>query len=144
MNLAAPCNPEQIRTIVWGGAPMYVADALAAIERFGPRLAQIYGQGESPMTITMLSKQEIADREHPRWTERLGSAGRPFTGVEVMIADEDDSALPPGETGEILCRGDVVMPGYWQNPEASALPKNNYGKILKTALRERDAKQRRS
>ena len=116
----APCNPEQIRTIIWGGAPMYVADALAAIERFGPRFAQIYGQGESPMTITTLSKQEIADRAHPRWTERLGSAGRPFSGVEVMIADEDHRALASGETGEILCRGDVVMPGYWQNPEATA------------------------
>jgi long-chain acyl-CoA synthetase len=117
---AAPCNPEHIRTIVWGGAPMYVADALQAIERFGPRFAQIYGQGESPMTITTLSKEEIADRDHPRWAERLASAGRPYAGVEVMVADADDRALPCGETGEILCRGDVVMPGYWANPEATA------------------------
>jgi long-chain acyl-CoA synthetase len=116
----APCNPEHIRTIIWGGAPMYVADAVDAIDRFGPRFAQIYGQGESPMTITMLSKQEIADRDHPRWTERLASAGRPFACVEVMVADAQDRALPPGATGEILCRGDVVMPGYWNNPQASA------------------------
>src|ERR1700746_2448018 len=114
------CNPDHIRTIIWGGAPMYVADARSAIDRFGPRFAQIYGQGESPMTITTLSKQEIADRDHPRWAERLGSAGRPFGCLEVMIADSDDRALPTGETGEILCRGDVVMPGYWANPEASA------------------------
>ena len=71
-------NPDHIRTIIWGGAPMYVADALKAIERFGPRFAQIYGQGEVPMTITTLSKQDIADREHPRWAERLGSAGRAY------------------------------------------------------------------
>ena len=116
----AQSNPENIRTIVWGGAPMYVADALQAIDRFGPRFAQIYGQGESPMTITALSKQDIAGREHPRWTERLASAGRPFAGVEVMVADADDQALPAGETGEILCRGDVVMPGYWSNPDATA------------------------
>jgi long-chain acyl-CoA synthetase len=116
----AECDPDHIKTIVWGGAPMYVADARAAIDRFGPRFAQIYGQGESPMTITTLSKQEIADREHPRWAERLGSAGRPFGCLEVMIADGDDHALPTGETGEILCRGDVVMPGYWNNPQASA------------------------
>jgi long-chain acyl-CoA synthetase len=70
------CNAENIRTIVWGGAPMYVADARAAIDRFGPRFAQIYGQGESPMTITTLSKQDIADRDHPRWADRLASAGR--------------------------------------------------------------------
>jgi long-chain acyl-CoA synthetase len=98
---------------------MYLADALAALERFGPRFAQIYGQGESPMTITLLSKQEIADREHPRWTERLASAGRPFAGVEVMVAGADNRPLPAGETGEILCRGDVVMPGYWTNPDAT-------------------------
>jgi long-chain acyl-CoA synthetase len=116
----ASCNPTNIRTVIWGGAPMYVADALQAIERFGPRFAQIYGQGESPMTISVLSKQEIADRNHPRWTERLASAGRPFAGVEVLVADTDDQALPAGETGEILCRGDVVMPGYWANPDATA------------------------
>jgi long-chain acyl-CoA synthetase len=116
----AECERENIRTIVYGGAPMYVEDALKALERFGPRLAQIYGQGESPMTITVLTKAEIADREHPRWRERLASAGRPFRCVEVMVADADDRPLPAGEAGEILCRGDTVMAGYWQNPEASA------------------------
>lgn len=116
----AQCDPEHIRTIVWGGAPMYVADAVHAIDRFGPRFAQIYGQGESPMTITALSKQDIAARDHPRWAERLASAGRRFAGVEVMIADADDRPRPAGETGEILCRGDVVMPGYWANPDATS------------------------
>ena len=113
-------DPSSVRTIVYGGAPMYVEDALRALDRFGPRLAQIYGQGEAPMTITALSKQDIADREHPRWLERLGSAGRPYACVEVMIADGEDRALPAGEAGEILCRGDVVMPGYWRNPDATA------------------------
>ena len=113
-------DPANLRTIVWGGAPMYVEDALKALDRFGPRLAQIYGLGESPMTITVLSKQEIAARDHPRWMERLSSAGRPFSSVEVKVTDEQDRVLPAGEPGEILCRGDVVMAGYWQNPEASA------------------------
>ncbi|HEX2654213.1 MAG TPA: AMP-binding protein [Xanthobacteraceae bacterium] len=117
---SAQCDASNIRTIIWGGAPMYVEDALAAIDRFGPRFAQIYGQGESPMTITLLSKQEIADREHPRWLERLASAGRPYSCVEVKVTDADDQPLPQGEAGEILCRGDVVMPGYWHNPEANA------------------------
>jgi long-chain acyl-CoA synthetase len=99
---------------------MYVADARAAIDRFGPRFAQIYGQGESPMTITTLSKQEIADRDHPHWADRLASAGRPFSCIEVRVADGDDRPLPAGETGEVLCHGDVVMPGYWRNPVASA------------------------
>ena len=116
----ADCDPRNIRTIVWGGAPMYVEDARKALERFGPRLAQIYGQGESPMTITFLPKEDIAARDHPRWLERLASAGRPYGCIEVMVADADDRELPPGDTGEILCRGDTVMSGYWQNREASA------------------------
>ncbi|HVL72905.1 MAG TPA: AMP-binding protein, partial [Beijerinckiaceae bacterium] len=116
----AEADPEAIRTIVYGGAPMYVEDARAALDRFGPRLAQIYGQGESPMTITTLSKAEAGDRDHPRWLERLGSAGLPYACVEVAVVDPDDRPLPPGETGEVVCRGAPVMPGYWRDPDATA------------------------
>jgi len=116
----ADCPVENLRTIIYGGAPMYVEDAVRALDRFGPRLAQIYGQGESPMTITVLPREVIADRDHPRWHERLASAGHPFACVEVMVADDKDRPLPTDETGEILCRGDTVMAGYWQNPQASA------------------------
>jgi long-chain acyl-CoA synthetase len=114
------CRVENIRTLIWGGAPMYGADALAACDRFGDRLAQIYGQGEVPMTVTTLSRQDIADRNHPRRYERLLSAGRPYACVEVVVADDEDRPLPVGETGEIICRGDVVMAGYWGDPEATA------------------------
>jgi long-chain acyl-CoA synthetase len=115
----ADCDPAAIRTLIWGGAPMYVEDALKAIDRFGYRLAQIYGQGESPMTITFLGRHEIADRDHPRWVEKLGSAGRPYACVEVKVADREDRARPAATPGEILCKGDVVMAGYWKNPQAS-------------------------
>ena len=120
LDFGGGADPVNLRTMIWGGAPMYVEDALKALDRFGPRLAQIYGQGESPMTITTLSRQDIADRTHPRWLDRLGSAGKPYACLEVKVADGEDRALPAGETGEILCRGDVVMPGYWRNPDANA------------------------
>jgi long-chain acyl-CoA synthetase len=116
----ADCKSENIRTLIWGGAPMYVEDALAALDRFGARLAQIYGQGEAPMTISTLCKQDIASRGHPPRRERLGSAGKPYSCVDVIVADAEDRAVAPGETGEILVRGDVVMPGYWMNEEATA------------------------
>ena len=116
----ASCNTGNIRTLIWGGAPMYVEDCLKALDRFGPRLAQIYGQGESPMTITTLTRQDIGDRDHPRWRERLGSAGKPYACVDVIVADAEGKALPAGETGEILVGGDVVMAGYWRNEEATA------------------------
>jgi long-chain acyl-CoA synthetase len=114
------CDIANIRTLIWGGAPMYVEDAFAALDRFGPRLAQIYGQGEAPMTITRLSKEDIAERDHPRWRERLGSAGEPYANVKVIVADAQDRPVAAGEAGEILVRGDVVMAGYWRNDEASA------------------------
>jgi len=111
---------KNLKAIIYGGAPMYVEDAQAALDRLGPRLVQIYGQGESPMTITCLSRAEIADRAHPRAIRRLGSAGRPYVNVEVRVVDRDDRPLPAGESGEIVCRGDSVMLGYLDNPEATA------------------------
>jgi long-chain acyl-CoA synthetase len=118
-------DPANIRTLIWGGAPMYVEDVRKSLDRFGPRLAQIYGQGESPMTITRLTRDEIADKDHPHWLERLGSAGKPYACLEVAVVDGDDRPLPAGETGEIICRGDVVMSGYWQNPDATAQTMKN-------------------
>ena len=117
---AAEADVRNLRSIVYGGGPMYVADARRALALWGPKLIQIYGQGECPMTITSLRREEIADVEHPRHEERLASAGRAFANVEVRIADGAERSLPPGETGEIQVRGDVVMNGYWNNPEASA------------------------
>lgn len=109
-----------LKAIVYGGGPMYVADLLKALEVVGPRLVQIYGQGESPMTITALSRAHHLDRAHPRWRERLGSVGLPFAGVELRVVDAEDRDLPPGEPGEVLVRGDTVMAGYWQDAAATA------------------------
>ncbi len=109
-----------LQTLVYGGGPMYVAHVEDAMAVLGPRLAQIYGQGESPMTITALGRADHADRSHPRYFERLASVGRPQALVEVAVRDPDDQDLPAGEIGEICVRGDVVMSGYWGNPAASA------------------------
>lgn len=64
-----------VKTIIYGGGPMYLEDAKQALEVMGARLVQIYGQGECPMTITALSRTCIADRTHPRWEQRLSSVG---------------------------------------------------------------------
>ncbi len=112
-------DSANLKTIVYGGGPMYVADCKAAMAVFGCKLAQIYGQGESPMTITAMDKALHADSSHPRHEARLASVGRPFTGIEVRVADADDNALPTGEIGEVLVRGPTVMAGYLNNPEAT-------------------------
>ena len=111
---------RNLKTIVYGGGPMYVADLRRALDRLGPRLVQIYGQGEAPMTITHVSRAVHAEHDHPRWLERLASVGVARTDVEVRVVDADDNPLPTGEVGEVVCRGDVVMAGYWNDPEATA------------------------
>lgn len=111
---------RNLRGLIYGGGPMYVDDAQAALAKLGPCLMQIYGQGESPMTITCLERQAIADIDQPRYLERLGSVGQPFPNVEVRVVDGEGRAVPTGESGEIVVRGTPVMLGYWDNPQASA------------------------
>ena len=113
-------EPDALRLISYGGAPMYVADLKRALDLLGDKLAQLYGQGESPMTITHLSREMHADRLHPRWEQRLASAGRPDSCVAVKVVDEEGRSLPVGEVGEIIVKGDTVMSGYWNDPEATA------------------------
>jgi acyl-CoA synthetase (AMP-forming)/AMP-acid ligase II len=105
-----------LRAIVYGGAPIHLAHLRAALQRFGPVLTQLYGQGESPMTISALPAwaHENAD------DETLQSAGFVRSGVEVRILDGECVVAPHGDFGEIAVRGDVVMRGYWRNDDANA------------------------
>ena len=122
--LAAPgladADLSGLKTIVYGGAPMYAEDCQRALAALGPKLVQIYGQGEAPMTITVLDRASHMQADHPRHLQRLGSVGRAHTGVEVRVADAGDNPLPAGDIGEVQVRGDVVMSGYWRNPDATA------------------------
>ena len=115
----AAADLSNLKTIIYGGAPMYLADLNDALHVFGPRLTQIYGQGETPMTITALSKADHGDRDHPRWSERMQSVGVARTDVEVAVVDGEGQPLADGGIGEIVVRGDVVMAGYWNQPEAT-------------------------
>jgi long-chain acyl-CoA synthetase len=110
---------SSLKAICYGGAPIYIDQLKKAMATFGPVFVQLYGQGEAPITITGMSASthlRLLDADDPR----IGSAGQVRTDVEAHCVDQHDSRLPPGAAGEVVVRGDVVMPGYWRNPEASA------------------------
>jgi acyl-CoA synthetase (AMP-forming)/AMP-acid ligase II len=109
-------RPANLRTIVYGGGPMYVAELRLALAVFGQVFVQIYGQGEAPMTITSLRRADHASGDE----SVLGSVGWPRTGVDVAIVDDHGSPMATGHVGEVVCCGDVVMSGYWNNPGATA------------------------
>lgn len=111
---------SSLKCIHYGGAPIYLEDAKEAVRKLGQILVQLYGQAESPMTITYLRKEEHVVNGAEEQLKRMTSAGIPRTDVEVKIVDEQEREVPPGEMGEIVVRGEVVMKGYWKDPEATA------------------------
>ena len=111
---------SSLKALAYGGAPMLLEDTKAALQKLGPCLVQLYGQGESPMTISYLPHQDHVLDGTPEQMARLGSAGIPRTEVEIKIVDAADNELPAGEMGEIATRSDLVMKGYWRDPEATA------------------------
>ena len=110
---------SSMKALCYGGGPMMVEDLKKAIAKFGPCMSQVYGQGESPMTITCLAQMDHILSDSPNM-KRLASAGVQRTDVEVKIFDPHDNELARGQMGEIVTRSDVVMKGYWRNPEITA------------------------
>jgi acyl-CoA synthetase (AMP-forming)/AMP-acid ligase II len=103
----------------YGAAPMSASRLEEALAKIGPVLGQLFGQSEAPMMISTLAP---ADHFHPDGSlarERLSSAGRPTPLTLVAIMDDEGKLLAPGERGEIVVRGPLVMAGYYKNPAAS-------------------------
>ncbi len=109
-----------LKALNYGGAPMLVEDLKVAIAKLGPCLVQLFGQAESPMTITYLPHKDHIIDGTPEQISRLASAGFARTDVEVRIIDTHNKELPANEMGEIVTRSDLVMKGYWRNPDATA------------------------
>ncbi|AZG47600.1 acyl-CoA synthetase [Gordonia insulae] len=111
---------SSLRCLWYGAAPMSPVRLEEALTRIGPVLGQLFGQTEAPNMIATLAPADHFRADGSVATERLSSAGRatPLTSVAIMA--EDGSFPPTGERGEIVVRGPLVMPGYHENPEATA------------------------
>jgi acyl-CoA synthetase (AMP-forming)/AMP-acid ligase II len=115
----AQARLDSLQCFWYGAAPMATARLEEALRRIGPVMAQLFGQTEAPMMVSMMAPREHFHADGSIATERLASAGRPGPLVQVAIMDEAGQLLSTGETGEIVVRGSLVMLGYYKNPEAT-------------------------
>jgi acyl-CoA synthetase (AMP-forming)/AMP-acid ligase II len=104
----------------YGAAPMSPARLEQALTDIGPVMAQIFGQTEAPMMITMMPPADHFRADGSIATERLASAGKPGPLVTVGVIGENGELRPTGERGEIVLRSSLVMNGYYKNPDATA------------------------
>ncbi|WP_457256373.1 acyl-CoA synthetase [Pedococcus sp. P5_B7] len=113
-------NLSSLQCFWYGAAPMSAARLEEALTRIGPVMAQLFGQTEAPMMVSMMPPADHFRSDGSVAVERLSSAGRPAPLVTVAIMDLDGRLLPRGERGEIVVRSSLVMPGYYRNPDATA------------------------
>jgi len=82
--------------------------------------SKTYGMSEAT-SATYLLPAEVAAGLRPDATEkekeRLNSDGKPLFNTQLRVVDENDEDVAAGQRGRVLLKGDVVMAGYWNNPE---------------------------
>lgn len=113
-------DTSSLRYLTYGAAPMSTEKLRAGIERLGPVFLEGYGQMEAPAAISFLRPDEHLIDGQVAPEHRLGSCGRPYPLATVAILDESGAEVAAGVTGEICVRGDLVMKGYYKDPERTA------------------------
>jgi acyl-CoA synthetase (AMP-forming)/AMP-acid ligase II len=103
-----------------GAAPTSLDKLKEAIGVFGPVMTEAFGQTEAPASITLKAPWDYMDSDGAIDDKRLQSIGRPGVNNTVAILDDDGNEVERGVAGEICIKGDLVTPGYYKNPEATA------------------------
>ena len=116
----AATDLSSLQCFWYGAAPMSPARLEQALTDIGPVMAQLFGQSEAPMMVSMMAPRDHFNADGTVATHRLASAGRPGPLVTVGIMDGDGRLLDQGERGEIVVRSSLVMAGYYKNPDATA------------------------
>jgi fatty-acyl-CoA synthase len=106
---------SSLNTIIYGASPIGPERLREAMAAFGPVFVQVFGQTESPMFLTTLSKEDhIAALKQE---DRLASCGKPTLMCQLRLVDEEDKEVPLGGEGEIAVRSPNMMKGYLNKPE---------------------------
>jgi fatty-acyl-CoA synthase len=108
---------SSLEVMLYGAAPIAPGRLTEALDRFGPKLVQLYGQTECAGVTSSLLREEHDPVDRP---ELLTSCGRPAVGTRVAVLDESDHEVSPGTPGEVCVRSQAVMSGYWKLPELTA------------------------
>ncbi len=113
--------PQGLRIGTAGSAPP-LASIQGMQERFGWRVIQIYGLTETAPFLTVSKvKPTMDDWPADRKLRVQAKTGYPMIGVDVRVVDDAGRDVAPdsGEVGEVIARANVVMKGYWRQPEAT-------------------------
>src|SRR5262249_38519715 len=116
----AQTKRDSLQCFWYGAAPISAARLEEALTKIGPVMAQLFGQTEAPMMVSMMHPRDHFHADGSVARERLSSAGRPGPLVQVAMMDGDGRLLPRGETGEIVVRSSLVMAGYYKDADATA------------------------
>ena len=107
----AETDTSTLRGAISGGSSLPLEVLHEFEEVFGTEMLEGYGLSETSPVVSF---------NLPGPDRRAGSIGKPVRGMEVRIVDDAGEDLPVGEVGELAVRGEGVMQGYWNNPEATA------------------------
>jgi long-chain acyl-CoA synthetase len=109
---------SSLRGLIYGASPMAVEWIKKTTKAFPEvELYQGYGLTETSPLLTILSWQTHRDALEADNYERLKSCGRPITGVELRIVNDEGQEVPLGNMGEVVARAPSVMKGYLNREE---------------------------
>jgi acyl-CoA synthetase (AMP-forming)/AMP-acid ligase II len=110
---------KSLKHFIYGAAPMSAAKLAEAINAFGPVMTQAYGQTEAPAGVALLAPEDHFDSSGALDERRLLACGKPMPFTRVALMDDAGRFVKPGDIGEIVVQGAIVMRGYYKDPSAT-------------------------
>ena len=112
---------SSLQSVLYGASTIAADRLKKAIQVFQCGFFQLFGMTEAgPTTAALLPEDHVLEGPE-EITRRLAAAGRETLNVEAKLVDEQGREIPRdfNTIGEVILRGDVIMEGYWKDPEAT-------------------------